>query len=290
MAYGFGLRQVPAVAFAAPIFIYLLIFYLRPIIKWKSCWFLLGFGFIFALFLLNNYLITGNALMTPHQVFSGFGLTPKSDLVGLDMMESNLGFLPQNIFHSPLPMLIIGLSFLPLIVYRTRKDYLLISIFISILASYIYVTVDQGLHGYGPRYLFESFFVFFILSARAVDWITQRLAGLAKIAAICLFLGLLLFNNYGLLKILPDYKNYNGINSDLIHNLGKIDLKNSLVIIPFCNCWQQYGITAIFTEEELKYNPFVYEQPDGSHLESLKNTTKPMYKIEGNAIIPYESK
>jgi hypothetical protein len=284
IAYGLGLRQVTAVAFAAPIFVYFLLFHRRSIINSKSFWFLIGFLPVFGLFLVDNYIITGNALLTPHQAFSHHAVTLSNLPRGLNWMDSNLGALPPILFYEVFPMMIIGLSFFPLIAYRKKEDYLLIAIFVSLLVAYSLPTVDTGLHGYGPRFLFESLFIFFILSARAIEWILNNSRNTTKGIVICLLIVLFINNAYGLVTILPSYTGYNGIHPEIVQEFKKVDLSQSLILIPSFSGWHMQGITATLMDEELRYKPFIYAQNDMSHELIIANTALPVYVLNGSKL------
>lgn len=294
LGYAFALRPLTAIGVFAPIGVYLLIYYRKQVFSWRSAWFILGFGVMFALLLADNYVMTGNTLKISHPIGS-FLNDPESVFSlaniqsGLNHSDTTLPFISPVIFYNFIPHLLLAIAFIPIIVLRRRQDILLLCIFLSLVGVYM-LTYAEGLHGYGPRYYYESFFALFILAAQGIMWIVEQFSGARKKIVIGVLAILMIYNIYGLITILPQYRDYNYIPSDSAERLEALDLANSIVVVGKSWNWFEDGITAVFYDPEYKKSFFIREMENGEHLKVLEQyPDKKVYKIVNTTyIIPFE--
>lgn len=290
--YAFGLRQVTATFFILPIFAYFAFFYRKQLLRMKSLSFLIGMIPLLLLFFADNAIITGNyftvahpavgdrdILTFLHSLFSEQLLTS-----GLNEADSALGFLPPIIFYGFLPMFFLAFSFLPLLVLRNKQDYLLMSIFVSLVVSQILIPAG-GLHGYGPRYFFESIFVFYILAARGMYWFLENSAGLLRISFCTIFILMVMHNISGLYAVLPSYHSYNSVYTSPVKILKTATLNDSIIIIPGD---QSFYITTPFWDPEFKESFFIRELSEGRHNAIfVDNPERKVYRLESDKLVPY---
>ncbi len=293
--YALGLRIPTALAIALPIGIYFAAFYRKELFNKRSSWFFIGFLPVLFLLIMDNYAITGSALRIAHPITTNvdtgsFTLSRFSvnSLAGAaNTRDSNLGFLPPMVFYGFLPMLFIAFALIPLIIFRKKEDWLLVAIFASLFISQFLISA-HGLHGYGPRYLFEAFFALCILVSRGVLWSVEWSRKYARIALCVLFALLVVHNLFGLYAVLPMYKNYNSLNTDLLDEIKKVDLANSIIVTEN-NGWWDLGIAATLFDPEYKKSFFIKALPDNSHEKILReNPDRKVYRIEDKKIVPHE--
>jgi 4-amino-4-deoxy-L-arabinose transferase-like glycosyltransferase len=273
LGYAFALRPLTTIGVFLPIGIYFLIFYRKKLFVWRSLCFIAGFAVIFILLLADNRLLTGDFLTLGHptamyrderSLVSPFNLHN-----GLNQTDSTLAFLSPIIFYSFIPHIILAFTALPLFFLRRKQDFLCLSIFLS-LAGFYAMTYTHGIHGYGPRYFFESFFALFILAAQGTVWLLGRFAGWKKRLVVVIFLFLLVYNVYGLVTILPKYENYNFIRTDMHEKIRALDLENSILIIGKTWDWFEDGVTAVFFDPEYEKSFIIRELENKGHLKVLE--------------------
>lgn len=286
LAYAFGIRQLTAVAISIPLVTYFLIFHYKRVFTTKSLWFLAGAIPIFLLFILNNQIITGSTAHIAHPAYGAVGTQHLQ--MGMNAVEDTLGgFFPPILFYSFVPMLIVSLAFVPLIILRKKEDYLLIVLFVSLVGAHT-LFHGSGIHGYGPRYFFEAFFVFYILIARTILWSWQSSKECGRVILIILFGYLLIQNIAGLHDVLPSYRNYNGIDSNLFDEISKLDLANSIVLIMNWN-WQGMDVTAKLWDPNYEKSFFIRYKPDDTHSKVLMNNPeRKAYIVAHDKIKPYD--
>ncbi len=284
LGYAFNLRPLTVIGVFAPIGIYLLISYRKRVFKWKSAWFVLGFACMFALLLGDNYIMTGAPFKIEHPIGS-FINDPQSIFSfsnvqsGANHADTSLPYFSPLIFHSFIPDIILALSVIPLIVSRRRNDFLLMGIFIMLVALYM-LTYAEGIHGYGPRYYYEASFAVLILAARGILWIIDQFSSRRKQVVAGFFVFLLMYDVVGLVVVLPQYKDYNFIPTKSFEQLKALDLKNSIVIIGRTWNWFEDGVTATLYDPEYKDAFFIKELENGDHLKVLQQyPEKKVYKI-----------
>jgi len=291
LGYAFGLRQLTAIAVAFPVVVYAILFHRKQILKIRAVFFIIGSLIMFVLFLADNYVVNGSAIkvINPIQSSPTYSIISVKNLpIGINIGDSTLAFLPPIIFHNFFPVLFFALVFIPPIVYRKREDFLLLLIFFSLFILYMF-TGAMGTHGYGPRYLFEALFALFILASRGVIWVYDQVRGARRIALLLFFAAMLIYNSIGLYTILPMYKNYNLIPSDLVGELRKLDLANSIIIIGQSPHWFNDGITATLYDPNYEKSFFIKELPNKEHEKILgQYPNKTVYMLANNQISLYE--
>ena len=205
-------------------------------------------GFALAAFptLVANRLITGSAFSFPYSLAHGsmFGAANiPFGLRNLDALLTSSGAALTGWgwewFHGPW---VIALAFAPavvaLITKRTRlSDWLLAAMVLCAAVAYV-GTRGHGMHGFGPRYHFEVFAPFFLLTARGFFVFAgrgDRGQGSEKkvpvIAAFGLFFALSLPAGAILPNRLSLYRGYNGVDGSLEEQFEDISPKRALVVL-----------------------------------------------------------
>jgi len=232
LAVLFGIRPLTAVAAGIPLLIYSCRSPERRF-DWRGV-LLPALGAVFPLILIFaanhvlsgcwwrfSYALAGAPMLSPAYFFEG--------LRNVDTLLASLGPLLDGwlwpLFPSGLG-LPLGVALLPFLFREsTREDRLFAWMFLALLLSLLPVRAN-GLHGYGPRYLFAACVPLWLLSARAF----QLLARSSRIfaAPLLLVLGL------SALLVLPArlllYRNYNDVDGRLHDAIASLP-PASLVIV-----------------------------------------------------------
>ncbi|MFC1669815.1 ArnT family glycosyltransferase [Spirochaetota bacterium] len=182
LGISFLIRQLDAVVIAFCLFIHYIYFFRinNKIIKEEiSRWllYLSGFLFIFGIFLIYNYLQTGDSLLTPfnkHRPYEKLGLS-------YPYFESFKWAIKNNIFYRFVRLNIwIPFCFVfifPVLFFSKRFNreylYLMIGIFASILLAYFFWLFNP-VNQYGPRYLYSSLFAIILLMAVGIEDVMAR--------------------------------------------------------------------------------------------------------------------
>jgi hypothetical protein len=216
-----------------------------------------SFGFAVAAVptLAANAQISGGALAFPYTLARGsmFGISNFFfGLRNLDALLISTGSVVTgwgwNFLHGPWT---IALSFAPalvaLITRRTRlTDWLLAAMIVCVAAAYT-GTRGHGLHGYGPRYYFEIFAPFFLLTARGFfvlaglgDPRERHEKRLPIVAAFGLFFALGLPAGAFLPVRLGLYRGYNGVDASLERQFEELELERAVIVLP-TDSWQGWA-------------------------------------------------
>jgi 4-amino-4-deoxy-L-arabinose transferase-like glycosyltransferase len=274
IGYAFALRPLTTAGVFLPIGLYFLFLRRKEILALRSLWLVAGFLVLMALLVADNHLLTGeySKFGHPTAIFrdSRALVSPSNLQTGLNMTDSTFAYLSPIIFYSFIPHIILALALIPVFFIRKKEDFLCILIFISLVGFYSMI-YTHGIHGYGPRYFFESFFALFILAARGILWLVGNFTGVKRKLVVGFLVVLLLYNIYGLATILPKYKDYNFIPTETFEKLKSLDLANSIVIIGKTWDWFEDGLTSSLYDPEYKKSFFIRETDNGTHLRVLEN-------------------
>ena len=262
----FGLRPLTAVAVAAP----LLLLAMQPSrpfghhgrVHFTTAAFVGGFTFAASPTMAANALITGSALSFPYSLAHGsmFGVANiPFGLRNLDVLLISSGTSVTgwgwSLVHGPW---VIALSFAPalvaLVTRRARRsDWILAAMVLCTMAAYI-GTRGHGLHGFGPRYHFEVYAPFFLLTARGFfvlaglgDEARKNETRLPVIVAFCLFFALCMPAGAILPHRLSMYRGYNDVDGALARQLEDMAPDRALIVLT-TDDWQGWAAASPFLD------------------------------------------
>ena len=247
----FGIRPLSAVAIAVPLGALLVLDLLGSRegrgARASILSFLAGSLAAAAPTFLANHLITGRAIAFPYTLVGGPMYFQDNIPFGIRNLDTLLVHTGSNLFgwgwswvHGPG---VIALAFaficLPFVLRRARPTDLLMATMVACILVAHLGTRGHGLHGFGPRYYFEAFALFFLLTARGFSELARMGRGFdltekrtPALAAVFLFLGL----NLSAAAVLPHrlglYRAYNGVDSSLQQQVEEARLDRALIVMP----------------------------------------------------------
>lgn len=287
--FAFGMRQVSALAIALPLLFGALL-YCGPRRSARcSLPFAAGLLPVFALWILDSRQITGVWWVTPHSALHGLRMSIEHLQSGLNNVDSILGYLPPILFSSPAPIFWVGLAFATLVAQRDRRDWILVLVFFVLLAVHALLSVS-GLHGYGPRFVFEAWFALMLLTARAVVGFGGRESGLRR-SVVGVALGVwFLFSVHRFYTVLPRYKDYNAVPTRVIEQLRAVEDPRA-VFVMIGSYWQTLDVAATLLDPTFTRRIFVRAQPDQSEqriIEQLPGWTVYSMVVNPKAVLKLE--
>jgi len=245
MGLAFGIRPLTSLAVGLPLVFFSLVTG-ESRIRWKTLA-SLGAGAVPFLILVfgANSLITGAWWRFSYSLAGGSMLSPAYLFEGLRNVDTLLASLPPlaNGWLWPsfptglgLPL---GIALIPFLLRRTTsEDRLLMAIGAIVLFSHLLVRAN-GLHGYGPRYLFAACIPLWLLQSRAFVLLAEGLPLRRRpaFASVAILLGLsALILLQGRLTL---YRNYNDVDGRLHQELTTIG-NNSLILVDQDN-WRVWA-------------------------------------------------
>jgi hypothetical protein len=307
IAFGlaFGIRPLAAVAAAVPIAVLLIGDFVvrrdRDAQHQFAGW-LLG-GVVATLpTLAANQLITGRALSFPYSLADGsmyFAANLPFGLRNLDVLVYSTGNVLHgwgwSAFHGPLW---IGLAFAFALVpfmlrRRTVTDVVLAAMVLSVVVAHL-GSRGHGLHGFGPRYLFEVFAPLFILTARGfVELARQHVNGreverrLHIATSSLLFIILCGSAAVALPHRLGLYRGYNGVDGSLRRQFAAAEIERAVVLLPVDD-WRGWAMAAGM----MKPHPeadflFIQADPDDPAVDEIAGD-RPIYVWRERRLVPAE--
>jgi len=264
LGFAFNIRPYDGILIAIPFLFYGLIFLIKGEIKRKYLFsFLTPLLFFLSLFLLYNFLLTGNAFQTPFNKYCptdrlGFGRDiglpylkeyGHSFLDGLGNTRRNLKQISEGLLGWPI--LTFSLIVIPFFSKtRNKWDWILLSSFLLTVFGYIFYYFD-GI-AFGARYYFLTLPMALILMIRGIDFIDDPLKKLVlKISSIpsssannilpALIFFLILRSVIGYIPDrIEEYSNrYWNIDSVLKKSVQKAGIHNAVVFIKSGNFRKQ---------------------------------------------------
>jgi 4-amino-4-deoxy-L-arabinose transferase-like glycosyltransferase len=237
--------------------------------------------------LVANHLITGHFLSFPYSL-AGKSMYLVDNLPfgirNLDVLIYSAGAVlhgwgwPQ--FHGTLWVaMAFAFALVPFITRRnSAADMLLALIVVSVAVAHL-GSRGHGLHGFGPRYLFEIFAPLFLLTARGFFELARplrRVRGPSRPLSVpvsaLLFMVLCATAAVSLPKRLSLYRGYNGVDGSLERQVVEAGVGSAVVLLP-TDRWQGWGSAArmwkpdpeaeiLFIEAEIE-DPKVWEIAGG---------------------------
>jgi hypothetical protein len=286
----FGIRPLTTVATAVPLAAVLVAELFangtRESRRRAAAWFL-GGALAALPTLVVNHLITGHLFTFPYSL-AGKSMYLADNLPfgirNLDVLIYSAGATLHGWgwphYHGTLWVaLAFAFALVPFITRRhTAADVLLALIVVSVAAAHL-GSRGHGLHGFGPRYLFEIFAPLFLLTARGfVELARTSLPFRANPRALPVWVSAMLFvilcgtAAISLPQRLSLYRGYNQVDGSLTRQIEEADLEHALVLLP-TDEWQGWGSAArmwkpdpeaelLFIEAEIE-DPKIWEIAGG---------------------------
>jgi len=227
--------------------------------------------------LIANHLITGSAFTFPYSFAKGsmyFSANLPFGIRNTDVLLYSAGHVlhgwgwPQ--FHGPFWVaLAFAFALVPFLLRRSRATDILLAAMVGMVMLALLGSRGHGLHGFGPRYLFEAFAPLYLLTARGfVELARQRFDGqeverhLLAAASTLLFVLLCGTAAIALPHRLGLYRGYNAVNGTLEQQIGEAEIERALILLPPGD-WRGWAMTARMFEPDPEANLlFIQAEPD----------------------------
>lgn len=258
-AYCFGARQITAISLGVPLFI-----------SW--CWylyrnkelaaikrFLIGAIPCAVMFLVNNYIVIGSFFGSIYTQVHGLKLSVENLPMGLNMSDSMLGYLNSILLPSLIPGFTIGIAIFGLLAHWSKLNVTMALLFLSLFFAHFFINTN-GLHGYGPRFLFEATPAILILVAAGLLEIFHRTKIFGGVL-VSLYVALAITR---LFQILPTYRNYNQVDQPTFNSVANLDPTKSIVL-THGSSWQKMDTYATLFDPTWNGLLVIHALEDGSH-------------------------
>jgi 4-amino-4-deoxy-L-arabinose transferase-like glycosyltransferase len=281
--YAFGVRQLTVLGVSLPF----AVAGLASVRSWVGIralfFFVLGVVPLAFVLVVDSWWITGSLLKSPHAHLWGLSTSLSNIPFGLSQMDTCLAALLPISWYSSFPYLFGALVVTGLAIHRDRAAVVAAATMLSLLCAYSLLNTN-GMHGYGPRFLFEALPAACFLAARGVVLVLATRSSLIRLVGKTILVLFLLVNVYGLVTILPQYENYNGITTELYRDIAALPPRGSIVVVPN-NTWQDMDVAATLYDPSLRGLVVIKQLPDGSHeriLDYFKD--RRVYTVVGNEV------
>ena len=211
-----------------------------------------------------NHLITGNALTFPYSLAEGsmyFAANLPFGIRNLDVLLYSSGTLlhgwgwPQ-LYGSFWVALALAFAMVPFLLRRHKAtDVLLAAVVVSVVIAHL-GSRGHGLHGFGPRYLFEVFAPLLLLTARGFVELARQGCNGREVerrplvaASTLLFVILCGTAAAALPHRLALYRGYNGVDGSLERQVAEEGIERALILLP-PDDWRGWALAARMTEPE----------------------------------------
>ena len=224
--YCFGTRQITAIALGVPLlFVWLLQLRARNQFTALRLFFLgalpCALGFLY-----DNYLVTGSPWRSIYAYLHGLSLSFANLPVGIGMSDSMLGYLGSILLPSIVPSFALGLAVFGLFAEWSRRSLVLAGLFMALLLVHFFLNTN-GLHGYGPRFLFEASPALIVLAALGIYSCLKR-APIWGGIFLTLYLGFAIIR---LVRGLPQYRDYNGVLVENFKAAQALPAKSTILVV-----------------------------------------------------------
>jgi hypothetical protein len=224
-----------------------------------------------------NQVITGNAIRFPYSLAEGpmyLATNLPFGIRNVDVLMYSAGSVLHGwgwpVFHGSIWVaLALAFALVPFLLRRhTRIDVVLAAMVVSVVAAHL-GSRGHGLHGFGPRYLFEVFAFLFLLTARGFLELARTRRNeprterrLQIVAAALLFATLGGAAAATLPRRLGLYYGYNRVDGSLERQVAAAELERALVILPPGN-WRGWAMAAGMMERDADADLlFIQAEPD----------------------------
>ena len=265
LGLAFGIRPLSAAAAAVPLAAVVVCDFLvrhdRDARDRALAWIIGGAAAVLPT-LAANHLITGNAFTFPYSLAKGsmyFAANLPFGIRNADVLLYSAGNALHGWGwpHSVGPFWVaLGFAFalVPFLLRRSRATDVLLAAMVGSVVVALLGSRGHGLHGFGPRYLFEVFAPLYLLTARGfVELARQRLDGheverrLHIAASGLLFIILCGVSATALPHRLGLYRGYNGVDGTLEQQVGETGLERALILLP-PEDWRGWAMAARLME------------------------------------------
>jgi hypothetical protein len=166
------------------------------------------------------------------------------------LMDSHAAVLSPILFATPVVGLSVALALVPLLLAPHRRVLNLLLMPLSLLAAY-HLWPLNGLHGYGPRFLFEAtpYLCTLIGLGIVLTWDRIPLPSL-RVITLLGALSLFIYNAHALYRELPTYEDYNQISAKVARDLERISKERSIVLVGE-GLWQNQGYANMWLDPTL---------------------------------------
>ena len=249
--------------------------------------------------LIANQLITGSAFTFPYSLAKGsmyFAANLPFGIRNTDVLLYSAGNVLHGWgwprFHGPFWVaLAFAFALVPFLLRRSRATDVLLVVMIGSVAVALLGSRGHGLHGFGPRYLFEVFAPFYLLTARGfVELARQKVEGheverrLLIVASTLLFVILCGSAAIALPHRLGLYRAYNGVDSSLEQQVGEAELERALVLLPPGD-WRGWAMASRMFEPDPEANLlFIQAEPDDPAISEIAGD-RPVYVWQNGALV-----
>jgi hypothetical protein len=247
-----------------------------------------------------NHLITGNAFTFPYSLAQGsmyFAANLPFGIRNTDVLLYSAGNIllgwgwPQ--FVGPFWVaLALAFALVPFLLRRGRATDVLLAAMVGSVMVALLGSRGHGLHGFGPRYLFEVFAPLYLLTARGfVELARQRFNGYEVERRFHIAVSTLLFvilcgtAAVALPHRLGLYRAYNGIDGSLEQQVSDTGLDRALVLLP-PEDWRGWAMAARMTE----FDPdaallFIESDPDDPAIAEIAGD-RPIFEWRDGRLAP----
>jgi hypothetical protein len=227
--------------------------------------------------LVANHLITGSACSFPYSLAKGsmyFASNLPFGIRNTDVLLYSAGNVLHGwgwpLFYGPFWVaLAFAFALVPFLLRRNSGTDLLLAAMVGSGIVALLGSRGHGLHGFGPRYLFEVFAPLYLLTAKGfVELARQSFNGheierrLHIAASGLLFIILCTTAALALPHRLGLYRGYNGVNGALEEQVAEAGLEHAVVLLPPEN-WRGWAMAArIFDPDPDADLLFIQAEPD----------------------------
>jgi hypothetical protein len=204
-------------------------------------------------------------------------------------MDSQAALLSPILFSTPIVGLSVALALLPLVLAPRPRFFFLLAMPMSLLCAYHFWPLN-GLHGYGPRFLFEATPYLCALIGIAIITAWDHLPSSGTRIPYCIGVAALCAFNFASLKReLPLYKGYNGIDDEVARSVQRIAQKPSVVLIEG-GSWQDQGYANMWIDPTLSDFVAIQRSPEVAWQRVLEHyPDHERYSIAGGTLSPVTS-
>lgn len=280
LAYGLAIRQLTFIGVMAPVILMLFCKYRATMLK-RCVWPVLGALPFIIVFLLDNKYLSGSYFKSAHEELHGLTVNLSNFQFGLGMVDSMLGYLLSIEWYSITPYLFFCFAAFAFFL-KTRLAAVLFLPFLSLCFAYSFLNTN-GMHGYGPRFLFEGTPAIAALAGLTFNYLSRfRIKALTTL----LLLIVVSYNIAGLIRILPMYRDYNYIYNAFYRVISAAPLDKSILLVKDYS-WQSMDIAATLYDPHYKQLLMIKELPDSSHEAWIKAyPERKVYLVDGLRINP----
>jgi 4-amino-4-deoxy-L-arabinose transferase-like glycosyltransferase len=241
--------------------------------------------------LIANHFITGSALAFPYSLAKGsmyFAANLPFGIRNADVLLYSAGNVLHGWgwprFHGPFWIaLAFSFALVPFLLRRIKATDVLLAVMVGTLMVALLGSRGHGLHGFGPRYLFEIFAPLYLLTARGfVELARKRFdepeeeRPLLRSASTLLFVILCGTAALALPHRLGLYRGYNDIDGSLASAVTEAGLERALILLPPGD-WRGWAMAAgMFEPDPDASLLFIQAEPDDPLIANIAGD-RPIY-------------